>query len=326
MISSPPTSSFQNSIQKHLNGKPFNRQKVEILQVNIGKRCNQACHHCHVESSPIRTENMTEPTIRRILELLHQNTSIQVLDITGGAPELNPHFRLLVQEAHKKQIHILDRCNLTVLFEPGQEDLADFLAHHHVEIVASLPCYLSDNVEKQRGKGVYSKSIQALKLLNTKGYAQPHSPLKLNLVYNPLGATLPPPQAKLEKAYKERLFQDHQILFNHLITITNMPIKRFKEQLQRDSQLDSYLQLLVKHFNPATLDAVMCKNLLSIGWDGQLYDCDFNQMLDIPLGNSLKTLWDIDSFESLSPQEIATDSHCFGCTAGAGSSCSGSLL
>jgi radical SAM/Cys-rich protein len=298
------------------------RKPISTLQVNIGKRCNQACHHCHVESGPERTENMTLPTIERLLLLIKNTPSINTVDITGGAPELNPHFRYFVKQIRKRNIAVIDRCNLTVLSEPGQEDTAQFLADQQVHIVASLPCYLEDNVNKQRGKGVFDKSIKALQQLNQLGYAS-DSQLTLNLVYNPVGIHLPPAQMQLEADYKAHLKQQFNIEFNHLFTITNMPIKRFAHQLQREEKLDEYMQLLIENFNPQAANNVMCKDLLSISWNGEIYDCDFNQMLEMPIKSAL-SIFDIESFTKIE-NTILTDNHCFGCTAGSGSSCGGAL-
>jgi len=301
------------------------RDEIKILQVNIGKKCNQACHHCHVEAGPNRTENMELKTIERLLELLAKDSNIHTVDITGGAPELNPHFRYFVSQIRSMGKDVIDRCNLTVLYEKEQEDTAEFLAENEVQVVASLPCYLEDNVDGQRGKGVFGKSIDALIKLNELGYGKEGTGLVLNLVYNPVGRHLPPPQQQLEKDYKKHLKKEFGIVFNNLFTITNMPIKRYAHMLQREGKMEEYMQLLVDNFNPVAADNVMCKELVSIGWDGYIYDCDFNQMLDIPLNWSIRSVWDIDSFVKVEPK-IALDNHCFGCTAGSGSSCGGALL
>ncbi len=306
------------------NGFTLKRKAIQTLQVNIGKRCNQACSHCHVESSPYRTENMDKKTVDRLLFLLENEPMIQTVDITGGAPELNPYFRYFVRALRDLKKHIIDRCNLTILLEPGQVDTDQFLAENQVEIIASLPCYLKDNVEKQRGKGVFGKSITALKRLNALGYGQDKSGLSLNLVYNPTGPYLPPNQTKLEIEYKHYLYDKFGIRFNRLFTITNMPIKRYADFLKRRHYWESYTQLLRDHFNPDSVHHVMCGSLISVGWDGQLYDCDFNQMLEIPLSGRGQTLWDIQRFES--GDNIAVGDHCFGCTAGSGSSCGGALV
>ena len=314
---------FRETLRQHGVGE-LQRREVTTLQINVGKLCNQACHHCHVEAGPKRTEIMPAGVADRILALLAATPSIQTVDITGGAPELNENFRRLVSESRRMQKQVIDRCNLTVLFEPGLETLAEFLAANNVEITASLPCYTESNVDQQRGKGAFEKSIRALRLLNEIGYGQPGSSLALNLVYNPLGASLPPPQEKLEADYKSHLRESFGIEFNRLFTITNMPIKRFADMLVREGKHESYMGLLANHFNPATVEHVMCRDLVSIGWDGKIYDCDFNQMLDLETPGG-KNIWEIDSFSELANSGIATDSHCFGCTAGAGSSCGGSL-
>jgi radical SAM/Cys-rich protein len=303
---------------------PLRRSEVTTLQINMGKVCNQACHHCHVEAGPKRTESMSPEIADRIINLLIASPSIQTMDITGGAPELNPNFARLVLLSRSLGRHVIDRCNLTVFFEPGHNDLPEFLAGNKVEIIASLPCYIAENVDKQRGRGVFDKSIRALQLLNELGYGECGSGLILNLVYNPLGASLPPAQKKLEAEYKLQLKQQFGIGFNRLYTIANMPIKRFSEFLIRSGQQEEYMSLLVNHFNPATVENLMCRSLVSVGWDGKLYDCDFNQMKDIESPGK-QTIWSISSFCELSNRKIATGSHCFGCTAGAGSGCGGSL-
>jgi radical SAM/Cys-rich protein len=304
------------------------RNEVTTLQINVGKFCNQACHHCHVEAGPKRTEIMPLEVARRVLRVLAASPSIGTVDITGGAPELNPNFTWFVGEVRKLGRHIIDRCNLTVLFEPGMEHLAQFLAAHEVEIIASLPCYTASNVDQQRGRGVFDKSVHALQVLNHWGYGLPSSDLRLNLVYNPLGACLPPPQEKLEADYRKHLQEEFGIRFHHLYTLTNMPIKRFAAYLIQNKMLEPYMSLLVNHFNSGTIGQLMCRSLVSVGWDGKLYDCDFNQMLEIQMdgsGGPPPTIWDVDSFTGFAGKNILTGSHCFGCTAGAGSSCTGSL-
>lgn len=304
------------------------KDEVKTLQINVGKFCNQACHHCHVEAGPKRTEIMPPEVAQRVLHVLAASPSITTVDITGGAPELNPSFQWIVSEARRLGQHIIDRCNLTVLFEPGQERLAEFLARNEVEIIASLPCYTASNVDQQRGRGVFDKSIHALQVLNQLGYGLSGSKLNLNLAYNPLGASLPPSQEQLEADYKRQLQEHFGIRFHHLYTLTNMPIKRFAAYLKQNHLLEPYMSLLVNHFNPATIGQLMCRSLVSVSWDGKLYDCDFNQMLDIEMvdpGGDSSTIWDLDSFSGLVGRRIATSSHCFGCTAGAGSSCTGSL-
>ncbi|MBK8172855.1 MAG: arsenosugar biosynthesis radical SAM protein ArsS [Sandaracinaceae bacterium] len=316
--------SFDRALEQH--GAPsLVRGRVRTLQVNVGKLCNMACHHCHVEAGPKRTEVMSREVADRLLDLLVKNPEVEVVDFTGGAPELNPNFRRLVEATRRLGRRVIDRCNLTVLFEPSLQGLPEFLAAHEVEIVASLPCYSAENVEKQRGRGAFDKSIEGLLLLNRLGYGRPGSPLKLNLVYNPVGASLPPAQAKLEAKYKEELSRHFGIEFHDLLTITNMPIKRFAHALERANNLEGYMSLLVNHFNVGTVPELMCRSLVSVSWDGELYDCDFNQMLEIPLGAGNRTIWDVESFAELEQARVATASHCFGCTAGAGSSCSGAL-
>ncbi|MBI2337149.1 MAG: arsenosugar biosynthesis radical SAM protein ArsS [Deltaproteobacteria bacterium] len=306
-------------------GLQLNRQPMEVLQLNVGKLCNQACHHCHVEAGPKRTEMMEKKTIDRLMILLDQAETIHTVDVTGGAPELNRHFRHLVQELKKRKKEVIDRCNLTVFFEKGQEDTAQFLREYRVKVIASLPCYSKENVDQQRGNGVFDKSIRALRLLNELGYGRANTGLQLDLVYNPLGPFLPPPQEKLEADYKRELKELFGIEFNHLYTITNMPIKRFLDFLHRTDKFEEYMQLLVNSFNPQAAANVMCRHLISIGWDGQIYDCDFNQMLEIPIGRQQKTIWEIQSFNELLTNNIAFAEHCYGCTAGAGSSCGGAL-
>ena len=303
------------------------RAETTTLQINVGKLCNQACHHCHVDAGPKRTEIMPADVAHRVMGLLAASPSITTVDITGGAPELNPNFRWLVEESLRLGRHVIDRCNLTVLLEDGQQDLAEFLAAHRVEIIASLPCYTAENVDKQRGRGVFEKSIEGLRKLNGLEYGMPGSDLKLNLVYNPVGPWLPPPQAKLESDYKQHLREEQGIEFHHLLTITNMPIHRFEEDLQRQGKHNAYMELLENNFNSATLHGLMCRSLVSIGYDGKLYDCDFNQMLDMELGQpgSAATVWDVETFTGWAGRRIATAGHCFGCTAGAGSSCTGAL-
>jgi radical SAM/Cys-rich protein len=300
------------------------RARVATLQVNVGKRCDLACHHCHVEAGPKRTESMDGRTAARVCALLVANPDVGTLDLTGGAPELNENFRDLVREARALGREVIDRCNLTVLFEPGQHDTAEFLAAHGVKVVASLPCYTADNVDAQRGKHVFERSIAALRHLNALGYGA-GGDLALDLVYNPLGPSLPPDQTQLEATYRVRLRGEFGIEFDHLATITNMPIKRFAHALERDGKHAEYMGLLVNHFNPETMPALMCRSLVSVGWDGALYDCDFNQMLELPLGARPQSIWELDDLGELEAAPIATASHCFGCTAGSGSSCGGAL-
>lgn len=311
---------FQNRLTA--NQIQTTRRSIDTLQINVGKLCNQACRHCHVEAGPNRTENMEREGFERLVELI-DNSNISTVDLTGGAPELNPHFRWFVEQVRKRNINVLDRCNLTVLYEPGQEDLAQFLAHNQVQVVASLPCYSEDNVDKQRGNGVFDKSIRGLRQLNQLGYGSDEN-LKLDLVYNPQGASLPPSQEKLQIDYKKNLKEWFDIDFDNLYTITNMPIKRFLDDLNRHGKYQEYLETLVNAFNPTAAANMMCFNLVSIGYDGQIYDCDFNQMLDL---NSIErpTLWTVQSFDQLINKEIVWGEHCHGCSAGAGSSCGGSL-
>lgn len=301
----------------------INRLETTTLQLNITKKCNQACRHCHVESSPIRTEKMGREVLNRILFLLDGSPEIKTIDITGGAPELHPDFRWFVSELRKKDLQVIDRCNLTVLFEPGQEDTAEFLAAHQVQVVASLPCYSSKNVDYQRGKGVFGKSIDALKRLNALGYGRPKSELELYLVYNPIGSKLPPSQSMLEEDYRKKLYEDFEIQFTSLFTITNVPIKRFLFDLNRQNKFEEYRQLLIDSFNLKAFEGVMCRSLVSIGYQGEIYDCDFNQMLELSVPGLKKTIWEIGSFSDFSGEQIRFDDHCFACTAGAGSSCTG---
>ena len=302
------------------------RKTLKTLQINVGKLCNQACTHCHVDAGLKRAEIMSEETADRVLNLLANTPSIERVDFTGGAPELNPAFRSMVIRSRSLGRRIMDRCNLTVLFVNGQEDLAEFFRDNCVEVIASLPCYSRENVDKQRGRGVFDKSIDALRRLNSLGYGLEGSGLRLDLVYNPGGAFLPPSQEELEKQYKKELWGQFGIVFNHLYAMVNMPIRRWDKYLERAGQEERYRNLLVNAFNPQTVDNLMCGTLISVGWDGQLYDCDFNQMLEIPVGGRCRTIWDIESFEEFNEGLIATGMHCFGCAAGAGSSCGGSLI
>ena len=313
--------SFESSVAS-ARGGPLRRSRTTTLQVNVGLRCDLACHHCHVESGPKRKEALGAPLAARVLEVLARSPSLDTLDLTGGAPELNPHFRELVRGARALGRRVIDRCNLTVLLEPGQEDTAEFLASEGADVIASLPCYTAGNVDAQRGKRVYERSIAALRRLNALGYGDG---LRLDLVYNPLGPSLPPPQAQLEDDYRRELGA-LGIRFDHLFTLTNMPIKRFAHALARRGEGAAYQALLVNHFNPATLDALMCRSTLSVAFDGSLYDCDFNQALGLPLGARATNLFELEDVESLAGRPVATDSHCFGCTAGAGSSCGGALV
>jgi len=387
------------------DGQTLTRTTLATLQINVGKMCNLACHHCHVEAGPNRTEIMTWSVMERILGWLDTHRAdldLKMVDLTGGAPEMNPHFRKFVAALRDRGLHVLDRCNLTILLEPGYEDMAEFLAQHEVEIVASLPCYLEDNVDEQRGNGVFQGSIEALRRLNGVGYGREGSPLRLDLVYNPVGYGLPPDQQSLERDYKRELADRFGVVFNKLWTITNMPIKRFEHQLRREGQYDAYMAKLTAAHRADNVDGVMCRSLVSIGWQGSVYDCDFNQMLLMPLEPSAderlsqraatvrergsgavptgrndeavgittsrdgeavgiltsrdregaglsenlglpgaglsggkhtdehavelhsRKLWDFTP-DQLVGRTIATGAHCFGCTAGAGSSCTGAL-
>ncbi len=314
---------FPDMLTRH--GISLARSPLEILQVNTGKLCNQACLHCHVEAGPRRTELMERRTIDRLLDLLAAAPGVRTVDITGGAPELNAHFRHLVLGARRLGRDVIDRCNLTVFFEPGQEDTPRFLAREGVHIIASLPCYTPGNVDRQRGSGAFEKSLRALALLNGLGYGSGDPALRLDLVYNPLGASLPGEQAGLERDYKRQLGDAYGIRFDRLYTITNMPIRRFLHDLEREGRLEEYMALLVRHFNPQAALGVMCRSLVSVGWDGTLYDCDFNQMLELGQGGRIRTIWEIERLEDLQSLPIATGEHCFGCTAGAGSSCGGAI-
>lgn len=306
------------------------RGTLTTLQVNLGYRCNQSCVHCHVNAGPNRTEMMDSATLDLVVQVL-QARSIQVLDLTGGAPELNEGFRHLVRRARALGVHVMDRCNLTILFEPGQEGLAQFLADQQVEVVASLPCYSIDNVDKQRGKGVFDKSIAALQQLNALGYGQPGTGLRLSLVYNPQGATLPPDQARLQADYKRELAAHFGIVFNELFVITNMPIQRFGSMLISKGQFNGYMQLLRDNFSESNHAAVMCRSLVSVDWQGHLYDCDFNQQLGLamPAGKAahIATAPHLRDLLQQDPagRPVRTAEHCFGCTAGQGSSCGGAL-
>ncbi|MGC8508291.1 MAG: arsenosugar biosynthesis radical SAM (seleno)protein ArsS [Thiomonas sp.] len=309
---------------------PIRRRRLQSLQVNLGYRCNQSCQHCHVAAGPNRTEMMDADNAALVASLLRSGR-IATLDLTGGAPELSPHFRDLVHVARASGVRVIDRCNLTILFEPGQDDLAPFLAAQGVDVVASLPCYTEDNVDAQRGGGVFEKSINALQWLNRLGYGQPDSDLSLDLVYNPLGPTLPPPQDKLQADYKRLLGERFGIVFDRLLTIANMPIQRFGSMLVSKGQFDGYMQTLHAAHRPENLDGVMCRDLISVDWQGYLHDCDFNQMLGLPLGAAdarhprphlRELLVEPDGFCG---RPIAIADHCYGCTAGQGSSCGGAL-
>ena len=301
------------------------RSLPTTLQINLGYRCNQSCVHCHVNASPYRTEEMNSQTVDQVIDVI-ERLPIACVDLTGGAPELHPQFRTIVKAARETGITVIDRCNLTVLLEPEQQDTAEFLADLKVQVVASLPCYLQENVERQRGKGIFKKSIEALQILNGFGYGH-SSDLELNLIFNPQGATLPPPQVELEQQYKKELRERYGVVFNRLFTITNMPINRFGAVLKAHGEFESYLRLLKNNHLDENLATVMCQQTVSVDWRGILYDCDFNQMLDMPIeidGNPA-SIQNLREGTSLVGRRIKTANHCYGCTAGQGSSCGGAL-
>jgi radical SAM/Cys-rich protein len=308
------------------NFPPIRRRRLETLQVNLGYKCNQSCVHCHVNAGPSRTEQMSRGTIDEVLAFM-EAAGVPTLDVTGGAPELNPYFRGLVASARASGVHVMDRCNLTILEQPGQEDLPEFLTAERVEIVASLPCYLEDNVDAQRGKGVFEASIRALQRLNALGYGNAASGLELHLVYNPQGPVLPPAQAGLERDYRKHLGEAYGVAFNRLFVLTNMPIQRFGSTLISKGRFEDYLALLKNAYEPQNLENLMCRSLLSIDWQGYAYDCDFNQMLGLPLawhGAARTHLRDLMNAD-LEGNAIIVKDHCYGCTAGQGSSCGGAL-
>ncbi len=301
----------------------ISRLPLETLQVNLGYLCNQTCLHCHVNAGPKRKEIMTRETVDQIIEFL-RSEKISILDLTGGAPEMNPHFKVLVLAAKSLDIKVIDRCNLTILQETGYEDMIEFLAENKVEIAASLPCYMEDNVDQQRGNGVFISSIKSLQRLNEVGYGQEGTGLILNLVYNPQGPVLPPAQAELEPVYKQHLKNNYDIVFNKLFTITNMPIQRFGSTLVSKGQFEEYMQLLHDNFRQENLETVMCRTILSVDWQGYVYDCDFNQMLSISTPEGKKHISELKA-EKLTDKPVAVLDHCYGCTAGQGSSCGGAL-
>ena len=316
---------FDEALAEHR--VPLRRTRTRVLQINVGKLCNLTCAHCHVNAGPKRKEIMTRETLDRILDWL-EHTDISVVDLTGGAPEMIPDFRYFVERltAMMPRRHVMDRCNLTILLEPSQDGLAEFLAEHKVEIVASMPCYSSKNVDEQRGNGVFDASIEALQLLNRLGYGHDEF-LPLNLVYNPVGAFLPGPQAELEEDYKRELLAHFGIVFDKLYTITNVPVSRFASFLRNSGQYQDYLNLLTDSFNPHAVAGLMCRDTINVSWTGEVFDCDFNQMLKMQWreeGRRL-SLWDIDPAQ-VENREILTNEHCFACTAGAGSSCGGALV
>jgi radical SAM/Cys-rich protein len=315
---------FADRLQQH--GLLLRHTRTEVLQINVGKLCNLTCVHCHVNAGPKRKEIMTRATIDRLIDWLAK-TDIPAVDLTGGAPEMIPDFKYLVErlKALTPQRHIIDRCNLTILLEPGFEDYAQFLARHEIEVIASMPCYSPENVNAQRGEGVFEASIKALQLLNSLGYGHDRQ-LPLHLVYNPNGAFLPGPQEELETDYKRELNEHFGIVFNKLYTITNLPIARFASYLKNRNLLGDYMALLNDAFNPATVSGLMCRNTINVSWQGEVFDCDFNQMLKMPWHDHSEALhlWDVDPAR-VENREILTGDHCFGCTAGAGSSCGGAL-
>ena len=317
----PLSPNFTQVLKQH-GGTSLTRAPLSELQVNLGRLCNQACEHCHVDAGPKRTEIMSRETIDQIVDWCRTH-SIRSVDITGGAPEMNPEFRYLVESLLDLGASIKSRCNLTILLEPGYDDLASWYASNSIHLICSMPCYSEANVDSQRGKGVFGKSIAALQLLNRMGYGRDDVKV-LDLVYNPGGAFLPPDQKTLESTYKEKFHQDFGIVFNQLFALANLPINRFARYLCNNNQYESYYDLLVQSFNPDTVPALMCRHLLSVDWLGNVFDCDFNQMLDIGLAGSQRKLWEIDAAE-LAGSPVAVGSHCLGCTAGAGSSCGGSL-
>lgn len=319
----PSPESFREKLAAH--GLELRARGVETLQVNVGKLCNQACKHCHVDASPTRTEVMTRETTEQVVAALRR-FGLRNLDITGGAPELNPSFRYLVREARALGTHVIVRHNLTVMFEPGQGDLPEFFREQGVEVISSLPYFLEQQTDAQRGNGVFAKSVEALRRLNSVGFGLEGSGLTLNLVYNPVGAYLPPAQSSMEADFKRELSSRYNVSFNRLYTITNMPISRFLDYLRRSGNEERYVKKLMDAFNPKAVDAVMCRTLVSVDWNGRLYDCDFNQMLDLAVAPELpQTIQEFDP-ERLAKRSIRTGTHCFGCTAGAGSSCGGAVV
>jgi len=310
---------FEAKLSEH--GLALRRARLQTLQINVGRKCNQACRHCHVNAGPWRTEMVAQTVAHRIGEWIRRFRP-EIVDLTGGAPELSEFFRFFVETARGAGSHVIDRCNLTIIEEAGYDDLPAYLARQEVEVIASLPCYTAENVAKQRGAGVFEKSISALRKLNGVGYG---TRLPLHLVYNPVGPKLPGPQGELEANYKEVLGREFGISFNHLYSITNQPIARFPEDLRRQGQAEAYMSLLANSFNPATVDDLMCRTTLSVGWMGEVYDCDFNQMLGMQIQNSRPLyLWDVTP-ELLEGWAVRTGEHCLACTEGCGSSCGGAL-
>jgi radical SAM/Cys-rich protein len=323
ILASQDAPNFDDQLERD-GCSPLVAGRLTTLQVNLGRKCNQVCSHCHVDAGPHRAEEMSRETAELIVGVLERQR-FQTLDITGGAPEINNVFRYLAERGAALCERVINRSNLTIFFEPGHEDLPEFLAGHGIEVTASLPCYDSANVDRQRGRGVFDKSIDGLLRLNALGYGQPDSDLVLNLVFNPLGPALPPDQRQLEARYHTELHERFGIVFNQLFTITNMPINRFRHDLERRGELLPYMQQLEQAFNPSTVESVMCRSLVSVGWDGLIYDCDFNQMLDMPVDERLpRHIRDFDR-QRLEGRRIRTAAHCFACTAGSGSSCEGAV-
>jgi radical SAM/Cys-rich protein len=315
---------FQQKLEQS-NLYPLKPTQIEIFQVNIGKMCNQTCTHCHVDAGPDRKEIMAKETMRQCLDVLKENPQLKIIDITGGAPELNPNFRWFIQELKSLARHVIVRCNLTIILANKKyHDLPEFYKQHQIEVISSLPCYTEERTDRQRGNGVFEASIIALQMLNKVGYGKEETGLILNLVYNPAGAFLPPSQQQLEKDYKKALLEKYGIEFNNLFAITNLPINRFLDYLLQSGNYEQYMEKLTEAYNPAAAANVMCRNTISVGWDGYLYDCDFNQMLELKVNSSSRHISDFNS-EKLNKRNIIVGQHCYGCTAGAGSSCGGSV-
>ncbi|MEM7784687.1 MAG: arsenosugar biosynthesis radical SAM (seleno)protein ArsS [Planctomycetota bacterium] len=325
VVLSPMTASAR--FEKQLadtNQSPLCADEISILQVNVGKLCNMTCAHCHVDAGPDRREVMKKDVVEACIQVLAKHPQIRTLDLTGGAPEMNPYFRYMVEESTRLGRHVIDRCNLTILTMTGYKYLPEFLAKHKVEVVASLPCYLEENTDAQRGEGAYNASIEGLLLLNQLGYGVPGTGLTLTLVFNPVGQSLPPEQSSLQEAYRKELKARFGIVFNRLFTITNMPVSRYLDYLLRIGEYETYMQKLMDAFNPSAVEGLMCRNTVSVSWDGSLYDCDFNQMLDLKVKSKSLDIQDFD-YQLLAKRRIITGQHCYGCTAGSGSSCQGSL-
>lgn len=326
VLNAPPTGvpRFADKIDT-IGFHPLKPDETEIFQVNVGKMCNQTCKHCHVDAGPDRKEIMTRETMQQCLDALAQS-EIKTVDLTGGAPEMNPDFRWFVEEIKKLNRHVIVRCNLTIILaNPKYHDLPEFFRKHKIEVVSSLPHFSARRTDAQRGEGVFEKSVRALRMLNEVGYGKEGTGLLLNLVYNPSGAFLPPAQSSLERDFKEKLSKEYGIIFNNLFAITNMPISRFLDYLVNTGKYEEYLQKLVDAFNPSAVANVMCRNTISVGWDGFLYDCDFNQMLDMTVAKSAPQHISEFDISALEQREILVNQHCYGCTAGAGSSCGGEI-